>query len=402
MIRMKTWNSVPVGREVWQRRLLFVFLATISSVLFGEASVAQDSNQEDVVDKASIEHLEALQHALNSLIDLQAPDGAWHSEHYGPLKQGAALTTFVLYSISHVPGEIREPYDVNIERAFEFLRTGVEANGFVTNPENSHDNPIYCTAMLLVAAERLSLPLEDETRQKMIKYLVDSQLADKRGFESDHVEYGGWDNLGPDPMAGKTSGTSISITCFILESLAEVEGEEVGACKAIAEGWLTRISEKSLDGGFFFTPRVESPNNKAQWLDDKSVAPRSYGTATCDGVRALSYLNIASDDERFAPAVRWLSENTELDEVPGFENNLDESSWQDGLRYYYYSTLSKTLQHLPEASRAQRRQQLIRHVIDLQGDDGLWKNTSSRMREDDPLIASPFSIIVLGELIDDQ
>ncbi len=370
------------------RIITFILLTAVCVNLFGNQQIDADQQDKSV-----------LEAGLQYLMQLQSKDGAWHSRHYGSLKQGAALTTLVLYSASHLSEETREPFKRQIDAGFEFLQAGIERSNFVTNPEGSEDYPVYCTAMLLVASERMDLPLSDQAKTGMVKYLIESQVAQSRGFVEDHVEFGGWDVLGPDTQLGKTSGTNVSVTCHVLEALAGFKDDvEVHAALEKAELWMQRMGSQATDGGFSFAPKSDSPNNKAGWSDEENRQPRSYGTATCDGLRILNYLGETQGSTPFDDAVNWLVKAESFSRVPGFE---EESSWPASLKFYYFSGLAKNFSILPDQVVREAKECLARELEELQGNDGRWQNQAALMREDDPIIATSFAIMTLGLIQND-
>jgi hypothetical protein len=164
---------------------------------------------------------------------------------------------------------------------------------------------------------------------------------------------------------------------------------------ALAKAYALRCQQP--DGGFAFTCEPASLNNKAAYRDEKLRQPRSYGTATADGVRTLLACGMKPTEEPVAKALTWLSQRPGLEIVPGFEALPPEAGWQRGLRFYYYASLAKLLQHYPDA--VARKAALAEHLIALQSADGSWLNSSDRMRENDPLIATSLAIVALAECI---
>ena len=69
----------------------------------------------------------------------QAKDGGWHSQTYGQLKGGAALTTFVLDALSHAATEWRKKQSESIARGYEFLKAGFALKEMVLI-ESTFDN----------------------------------------------------------------------------------------------------------------------------------------------------------------------------------------------------------------------------------------------------------------------
>jgi hypothetical protein len=213
--------------------------------------------------------------------------------------------------------------------------------------------------------------------------------------------------LGPDDAQGITTGTNISVTRYVLEALtAEYErrGSTNGSNSASALKRLRQAIDlgkaytlrcQNADGGFAFTCEPASLNNKAAYADTELKQPRSYGTATCDGIRTLVACGEKPEGERVHRALAWLAKRTNLEVVPGFEGFPPEAGWDRGLRYYYYASLSRVLPHFPLADRDARLEALQQHVVSLQKEDGSWVNESDRMRENDPLIATAFAVIAL-------
>ena len=240
-------------------------------------------------------------------------------------------------------------------------------------------------------------------RGELVKYLLGAQCAEERGFDKESPSYGGWDFLGPEDARGVTTGTNVSVVCLVAEGLAAELGDAGKLAKPIeaalsrSVAWTSRCQQK--DGGFCFTPEPMSLNNKADFRDDARHEPRAYGTATCDGIRALLAGGIKSDDKRIIKAIAWLAGRPSLELVPGFEELPPELGWQRGLRFYYYASLAKVLPMFPAADIAARRTALLEMLLKLQRTDGSYLNESDRMRENDPLIATGLGTTALAELL---
>ncbi|MBC7856315.1 MAG: hypothetical protein IAF94_23030, partial [Pirellulaceae bacterium] len=225
------------------------------------------------------------------------------------------------------------------------------------------------------------------------------------GFEKENPSYGGWDFLGQGDAHGVTTGTNVSVTCLVLEALAEEfrrepGGKQIGEIQAALRRvlpWVNLCQQK--DGGFCFTPEPMSLNNKADFRDDARHEPRAYGTATCDGIRCLLAGGIKADDKRIVKAASWLAARPSLELVPGFEGLPPELGWQRGLRFYYYASLAKVLPTLPVADVASRRKGVLEMLLKLQRTDGSFLNEIDRMRENDPLIATALGVMAIGEIL---
>ena len=346
---------------------------------------------------------QALSRGLQYLARQQSDDGGWHSEHYGQLKAGPGVTALVLYSFSRCPSDLRNVHPDLAKNGYAFFDPGLRKKKTLAASDGTLDYPTYASALWLSGHSRLNqdTPNAGDTRKKLTDYLLEAQLLESRGFQRNDPSYGGWDFLGAEDAHGITTGTNISLAAFILEALVEEKSNDprIVAARRHAGEWLLRTQQP--DGGFAFTPEPASLNNKAKFMDDDAGnRPRSYGTATCDGVRALVALGVDSDDPRLRRAVQWLVDRPSVDLVPGFETLPPEAGWQRGLRYYYYASLATASRHFPPADRDARRRLLIATLLKQQDKEGKWVNESPAMREDDPLIATSFAVTALGVLLE--
>ena len=336
------------------------------------------------------------------LLARQSTDGGWHSVTYGQLKDGAAVTTLVLDALGHAPAALQTQHAAAADKAYAFLDRGLAKRDTIASPDGSLDFPTYAAALWITSRRRLGRETPDKQREQLVKYLVEAQVAEPRGFTPDSPSYGGWDFLGKGDAQAITTGTNVSVTRYVLEALAEASGgreppEAVRTAMDLGKAYILRCQRP--DGGFVFTCEPASLNNKAAYEDEELKQPRPYATATCDGIRSLLACAVEPTDERIAKAVAWLVRRPSLELVPGFEGLPRESGWDRGLRYYYYAGLASVLQHFPPADREARREALLLHVVKLQTKEGNWVNESDRMRENDPLIATALAVTTLGQLI---
>ncbi len=331
--------------------------------------------------------------ATSYLLSAQGDDGKWHSTQYGNLKDGAAITALVMYALSFSQNQFEAEAKQRCQRALDVMLPIIEDRYYVSNPDGA-DYSNYGSAMLLVAAERLQLELPSSARDKLIQYLVRAQLDEGEGFEPGDVDYGGWDLTGWMTGQRPTTGTNISVTTSVLQALAQYdERADVAAALKKCRPWLSRCQNVVGDGGFFFHPRRDHDGNKAGWITQSRDQPRSYGTATADGLRSLQYLNFDDASPQVQAATKWLSENNALNRVPGFEHETGTGSWAKGLRFYYYYSLSMALGQLEPKHARRTAAQIMKILLGEQKADGSWQNDNARMREDDPLIATCFALI---------
>jgi hypothetical protein len=338
---------------------------------------------------------ESLARGLAWLLAQQAEDGGWHSQTYGPFKGGAATTSLVLYAASRLPPVVRQRHRAAWRKGWKFLETGVRIKGFVVCPDGTLDEPVYATALVLIAARTLELNIEPARIESLQNFLWQERCATERGFQRSDLNYGGWDLAGGSGLRGETPGSNISITRFAVEALLPYESRSPELVPD-ALAWAARVQNLPGDGGFFFHPDRANEGNKAQWADgDLREQPRSYGTATCDGVLLLAELGLNDKDPRLQAGLAWLAQYPDdYDRVPGFEDAPPEGGWQQGLLYYYLMTSAQAL--ADSDASGDRRASIVEKLLATQHEDGHWRNESARMREDDPLIATCFAIVALG------
>ena len=346
------------------------------------------------------------------LLTQQSDDGGWHSTTYGQLKDGAGVTALALNALRQSAADPDAKVAEAMRRGFEFLSKGLAKRGTIASPNGTLDFPTYAAALWLEAdrGARVTGPFSS-SRHNLIDYLLAAQVAEERGFEPKSPSYGGWDFLGHDDARGITTGTNVSVTCYVLEALHGDIDWKRSNNGSVQLTTLRRVDEarnrakahaircQQPDGGFAFTCEPKSLNNKALYADEKLTQPRSYGTATCDGIRALVACGAKPTDEPIAKALAWLEKRPALEVVPGFEGLPLEAGWQRGLRFYYYASLARVLPLFAAPAYSRRRAALIEHLLDLQKADGSWVNESDRMRENDPLIATSLAVDCLTRLI---
>jgi hypothetical protein len=266
---------------------------------------------------------------------MQQDRGLWKSREYTVFGSGQALTPFVLYALSFAPAEELAPHRKSIDRALDLL------------PLEGGEVPTYALALSILALRRFGRGTGDlEERLRALQY------TEAHGWSEGDPEYGGWDHGHAPPKKAKWLRPDLSATAFAVEALG-------GDAKARRFALRCRAA----DGGFFFTPNPEVA------YQNKGGEGRAYATATCDALRILG------DD---AAARAWLEKNPGIAGLP--------ADWGEALYYY----------HAFVRSRVQPSEELRAAVRARQQPDGSWRNGSALMKEDDPLIATGFALIVLG------
>jgi squalene-hopene/tetraprenyl-beta-curcumene cyclase len=142
----------------------------------------------------------------------------------------------------------------------------------------------------------------------------------------------------------------------------------------------------NADGGFFFSTTEMDTNKAGQ--DGNHF--RSYGTTTADGILALLATGHSLTDPRVLAARRWLSAHHRDMEVPGFVGEAYQR-WPRGLMFYYSGVSAKAFQAL----KVDAGSGVVEGLRKTQRADGSWANAENLVKEDDPLIATPFAVQAL-------
>jgi squalene-hopene/tetraprenyl-beta-curcumene cyclase len=368
----------------------------------------------------------------------QKADGGWHSGTYKVLESGQAMTPLVLEALSRVPEDVFAPAPEQRRRALEFIRKHVSDQGVVgfDDPELP-EYPNYATALALKCLLKWGDAADAATIARMRGYLIGQQYCEARGFNPDHVAYGGWGFGGPLPLGGSPGHMDIAHTRHVLEALrlstpvpsprttplpsregpgeshpshpnnahfqraelflkllqrhpSETRPQPSDSGVARPAGW-----HAPFDGGFYFSPIVLAANKGREAMHKGQPYFRSYATATCEGVLALLAAGVTRDDQRVQAAAKWLREHPRLDYPEGVPNNQPEP-WGESIAFYHYAVRARTdaALKLPGAWR----QDMAKLLAARQEPDGSFKNKVSHlMKEDDSLLATALAVSGLCE-----
>jgi hypothetical protein len=297
------------------------------------------------------------------LVEQQAADGGWHSRTYGLLRSGQSLTGFVLASIPKHEAAA-------LERGQAFLAAHTDREGGVglANPAMP-DYPNYATALAVRARPKAA---------KSVEYLLSRQFTEADEWRETDPAFGAWGMGGDRRMPPDAGHVDLSMTRHVLEALASAGVRPEHPAMQRARVFLERCQNE--DGGFHFSTVVMDAN--------KAGGTRSYGSATADGIIALTAAG--SGAARIDAAEAWLLKHHRPDAAPGFHGEA-YARWPRGLRYYYAAASAEAFRLLgvPRDIDQDRRLRAERRR------DGSWANPEPLVKEDDPLIATGFALQAL-------
>jgi squalene-hopene/tetraprenyl-beta-curcumene cyclase len=318
----------------------------------------------------------------------QQVNGAWSDPQF------PALTALALWSFCDA-GQSRHPA---VDRAVAYVLSCVQTNGgiYVDVPGRKGGGlSNYNTAICMTA-------LHATGRRELTRVIQDARtfVAGAQHF-GDDVYTGGF---GYDRVT-KRAYTDLMNTHFSMEAMRRTQGVEdlrpagekradIDWNKALA--YVDKLQQKDGAGGdaggFIYNP--DDP--KAGVLTNAAtgvVALRAYGSITYAGLLSMVYANVTRDDPRVVSAVDFAARHWTLEENPGMG--------AQGL-YFYYNVMSRALHtaRLETLARAGGdaiawRAQVARKIMSLQQPDGAWANANNRFWENDPVLASAYSLLAL-------
>jgi hypothetical protein len=340
--------------------------ALVAAVAVATVAIALGGEPARTASTASNRAADSLPAACAYLWSRQAPDGGWHSQTYGLMRAGDALTPFVLHAL------LTAPTDQCVA------------------PPGGADRALI---------------------EKMRARLAREQLGPVRGFtEASSPAFGGWGFGGVHPP-GVTGHMDLSHTRKVLQALREAGGTDA----AVYERALVflRLMQRHpsetrphpaplfvpahpprglrYDGGFFFSPVVLDANKGAVLADERGAFHGSYATATADGVLALLAAGVPASDERVQGARAWLLAHGSLDRPDGIPPDGPQA-WGAAVDFYHLAVRAEAYRAL--GLEASLREALPRVLGPRQRGDGSFANDRSHlMKEDEPLLATALAVL---------
>lgn len=327
-----------------------------------------------------VENKDPIEKAIDYVFSKQKPDGSFRSELNVSMSGGQVLTPFVLYAISFCDPSYTKKHSTSIEKAMQFLKSQIDSDGGIGFRTEAPEYPTYAMTLAILALRKLDPKFNTE---KIVAKLKSVQLVETLGWDEKDPEYGSFDYGGPLAKKPFYNRPDISKTAFAIEAINNPNDESVK--KALK--FVNKVRNKDKDSGFFFT------TSERESFMNKAGIGVSYGTATCDGLRALVCAGI--NDNSVTAALNWLKSNLSV-EIPGGFKTADQKTFALGMIFYW--TFSISWIHSKFKLDAEFIKKLKNKLISMQKPDGSFQNEFGIMKEDDVLIATPLSIIALANL----
>lgn len=356
-------------------------------------------------DPSGIEKIDAaLAKAVRFLIKQQSDDGSWRSEHYGPFKEGGALTPLVLQTLLAAPPS--KETEASCRKGADYLAARVKADGSIDPGPQGLSYPLYTSAGAVVVLSHASNARHQKARDAWRAFFCQRQLTEDLGWQPEDKPYGGWGYCATLPRKPQKTGeplaplteSNLSATVFALDALKAVgrKADDPAIRKALV--FVKRCQnyrddpkqreEDFDDGGFFFMYDDPVRNKAGVAGKDRAGQERyySYGSMTADGWRALLLCGQSANDPRVKAAHAWMETNFRGHMHPG-KYAKDREINRDAVYYYYCCSLTQTLL-TTDLKKPSWAEVLAKVLGSKQREDGSWANALVPQREDDPMVAT--------------
>jgi len=349
---------------------------------------------------AQPEFPKALQREIQGAV---AKGVAWLAENqnaagYWSDEKNPAMTALPLWAMV---GAGATSYTCQIDKAVAFILSKAQPDGgiYTPNPERGgaglgNYNTSICMMGLRATGRK------DVTRaiQKARDYTAATQLTGDDG----HAGGFGYDRGG----RRHTDLTNTGIAIDAMRRTQDVEDFRPAGEKRADLNWdaalkyVENMQQKEGEdkGGFLYTQSF-SPGGSPRGAAGAGGAQgrpqlRSYGSITYVGLLAMMHTQLTRNDPRVISAFDYCTKHWTLEENPG--------QGRQGV-YFYYNILTRALaaanvDEVPQEGGGSLawREALIRKVISLQKPDGSWVNENNRWWENDPVLATSYSLLALA------
>lgn len=394
-----------------RRRLLAVSAAAVTLAGCRATAPVRDPASAEFGERISLID-RALTRSANYLLDCQEADGAWRRSIYGFMKDGPSLTPHVLTAILFLPQ--------GGSRATEAFARGADYLAGLIDDDGNVPQELNLVYPVYTAADTVRLlshsPRHATAKAAWLAHIRGQQLNEELGWLPQDVEYGGWSYAARPPrkLAGGARGAwDFSNLSATLYGLAALSGGKISATdKSYAQAlvFVQRCQNYAAadagpldDGGFCFCPG-DALHNKAGLAGIDALGRRrfnSYGSMTCDGLRALLLCGLSASHPRVVAARAWLARNFNALHNPGrFAPGTEDI--RDATYYYYTWSLAHAAMrsgvNLTADGAGVRNWPVVlsEELLARQREDGAWVNRFTDAKEDDPLVATPLAASALA------
>jgi squalene-hopene/tetraprenyl-beta-curcumene cyclase len=345
----------------------------------------------DISFRHEVEH--AIDQSVQWLQSSQNTNGWWSTADQ------PAVTALALTALMGEPsGATRAVPPAVLARGYQFIIGHAKPDGSIYEKDMATVNTSICMMGLLAARN----PRYDPLLRKARQWLIAEQVAwNAQGKKDWPFDGGVGDGAGENRSDIDNTMTALE-ALYYSKYLDAPEGNSSAGAKEL--NWAAALhfieSCQNLPG-----------RNKKQWFstDQRDIggfvdvpgdnnaggpgASHLCGSETCAGFLSYIYAGAKPDDPRVLAAYDWLRNHFTLDENPGMG--------RQGL-YVYLHLMTKALASfgmdqlpLKNGQTIDWRRELAMKLLNAQNADGSWTNQNVRGWDDDPAVATSYSVISL-------
>ena len=320
------------------------------------------------------------QHAIEFLLAHQGADGGFHSETYGLMRAGAALTGLCRLGLRAAGFA----HDERVERGLAFLSEQAQ-DGALGLRSDVADYPTYATALRIHAEASWATEGWKKRVQPSASWLTRQQRSLSFGWVN-HPAQGGFGfghaAAAVPPHAGHVD---LSMTRFAVRAL---RATGMAHTHPVFQEAVMFVRRCRRGGGFVYAP--EEGLNKGVVEEGLS---RGYGSATADAILVLRAASTPVSNGDVVFGLDALAKLFVADVNPG----VARPTFDVAMRGYWraaaaaaFAAYGRGADHLGPLREAVRSEQQA---------DGSWRNPSAAQKEDDPLVATSLALLALAPII---
>ncbi|MGN0827137.1 MAG: prenyltransferase/squalene oxidase repeat-containing protein [Kiritimatiellia bacterium] len=353
-------------------------VSLVAAALVGWHAVAQSAPAPEIRQLAE----NAIKKGLAYLDSVQRPNGSWSDETF------PALTALPLWAYAGA-GPLASTQA--IAKATAFVVSKAQPDGGIYVPKTpgasgglGNYNTCVCMTALHALGDRSLAPVILKARN----FIASSQL------DMEGIHQGGF---GYDKATGKPYSDMLNLAFAAdamrrtqnLEELRPSEEKRADLNWDAALEYAKRMQQDN--GGFVYNPRHAKAGTSTNSMG--RVRMNTYGSITYSGLLTMLHCRLDRSDPRVKSAYDYLGKFWTLDENPGMGPN--------GL-YFYYTIMARALVAADQDAALTHegkplpwRDLLVRKLCSLQKENGSWSNESNRWWENDPVLATAYSLVAL-------
>jgi squalene-hopene/tetraprenyl-beta-curcumene cyclase len=361
------------------RKVFGVFVAVFTAVsIFADGKVAF-STEPKIPETILREALTSMQRGVNYLTDSQENDGSWI---HHPAITGLCVMALHNSGTMH-NSEVRE---LAVRRGLKFMLKFVQKDGSIWAAGRKGEYPNYTTAVVLCALAVVNRPADEKVMRAARKYLLGSQVTDKKNPVFGGIGYGKSGPGHPDLSNTQWALEALYLTDYLdrepsAKSPADTKKSDLAWKNAVKflttlqnvpesndSVWVVKDKKDPNYGSFIY----KTNDSKAGVDLTNKDTLRGYGSMTYAGLKSMVYARLKKDDLRVRAAVEWGAKNYTLEENPGMGPQG---------HYYYMHTFAKAHAVLgdefvvtPDGKKHSWRIDLIKELLKTQKSKGEWYN----------------------------